>query len=66
MNACFLFGIGVFDKMEFWVGTDTRNLNNGNEVVDFLSLELEVKACISKCGGEVDDRLADFVNLLLG
>lgn len=66
MNACLLFGVRVFDEVEFWVGSNAGDFGNGYEIGDFFSLIFEVEAGISECGGEIDDGLANLMNLLLG
>lgn len=65
MDAGLLLGVRVLDQVELGLRVEVRDLGNRNEVVDLLTLVFEVEAGISECGREVDDGLADFMDLLL-
>lgn len=51
--------------MKLGIGCKVGDFGNGDEIIDLLALVLEVEAGVSKCGREVDDRLANFVDLFL-
>jgi hypothetical protein len=65
MDASFLLGIWVFNNVEFGSGAKVRNFREGNEVVDLLAVKLEVEASVLECGGKVNDRLSNLMNLFL-
>jgi hypothetical protein len=65
VNSGLLLGIGILDQVELGLGAELRDFGQRNEVVDALSLVLQVEACVLESGGEVDNGLSDLVNLLL-
>lgn len=66
MNASLLFGIGVLDKTELRVRAKVGDFGDGNEVVDFLAIELKVEASVLKGRREVNNGLANLMDLFLG
>lgn len=52
--------------MDFRARADAIDLGNGDEVVDPLALVLEMEAGVLKGYRELNDGLADFVDLLVG
>lgn len=65
MDASFLLRVRVLDELELGLSSKLGNVGNGNKVVDLLTIVFEVEARVSESGGEVDYRLANFVNLFL-
>ena len=65
VDASFLLRVRVLDEMELGFSSELGNVGNGNKVVDLLAIVFEVEARVSESGGEVDYRLANFVNLFL-
>lgn len=66
MDASFLLGIWVRHQVKFRLSAKIRNLGQGNEIIDFLALKLEVEARELECCRQVDDGLPNLVDLLLG
>ena len=51
-------------KLGLWL--EVWDLGDGDEIVDLLATILEVEAGVTKGRGEVDDGLANLVDLFLG
>ena len=66
MYACLLLGVGILNKVELGFRCENRDVGNGDEIVYPLAVVLQVKTGILKCSREIDNRLTDFVYLLLG
>lgn len=58
--------VWILDKADLGVRTDAFDLVNRNEVIDALALVLQMKARVLQCYWKLDNRLADFVDLLVG
>lgn len=65
MDSCLLLRIRVFYQTELGLGFEIGNLGDRNKVVDLVALILEMKTGIAKCCRQVDNGLADLVDLLL-
>lgn len=65
MDASLLLRIWVLNELDLGVLGELGDFGEGNEVVDLLALVLEMEACVLESGGEVDNGLPDFVDLLL-
>lgn len=65
MNASLLLGVRILNNVEFGCGAKFRNFSEGDEVVNLLAIEFEVKASVLECRWKVNDRLSDFVDLFL-
>lgn len=66
MQPRLFFGVGILDQVDLRAGADIIDLGNGDEVVDALTLVLQVEARVLKGYRELDDGLANFVDLLVG
>lgn len=60
-----LLGVWVLDQVDFSVGADAIDLVDGYEVVDPLALVLEMEARVLEGCWQLDDRLSNFVDLLM-
>ena len=65
VDTCFLLSVWILDKVDDRVFSELRNIRKRYEIIDLLPLVFEVKASILEGGGEIDDRLSDFVDLFL-
>lgn len=66
MQPRLFLGIGILHQVDLSAGADAIDLGNGDEVVDSLALVLQVEARVLQGYRELDDGLADFVDLLVG
>lgn len=66
MDTGFTFRVWFVDDVENRLIIEVGNFGDRDEVIDLFAFVLEVEASVSESGGEVDDGLTDFVNLLLG
>lgn len=65
MYPCLLFGVWVLYKPNFRLGPQTLDVGDLYEIVDAFPLILEVEARVLESRRELNDRLAQLVNLLL-
>jgi hypothetical protein len=65
MHAGLLLGVGILHQSDFGIRLQVRHLGELNEVVDASSVEFEVEACVLESARQLDDRLADILNLFL-
>lgn len=66
MYPGFLLGVWVLNQVDLSVGADAIDLVDGYEVVDPLAVVLEVEARVLQGCRQLDNRLSDFVDLLVG
>ena len=59
-------GVGVLNELDLRLRNKARHVGQRDEVVEVLAVVLEVEARVLEGGREVDERLSDFVDLLLG
>jgi hypothetical protein len=57
--------VWVLDQVDFSIGPDAIDLVDGYEVVDPLALVLEMEARVLEGCRQLDNRLSDFVDLLM-
>jgi hypothetical protein len=65
VNSGLLFRVGVLDQPDLGVGAQSLDVRDLDEIVDALAVELEVEARVLEGRGQLDDGLAQLVDLLL-
>jgi hypothetical protein len=64
VHAGLCLGVGVLDEVELWVLLDVGDLGELDKVIDALAVVLEVEARVLEGKGQVDDGLANVLDLL--
>ena len=59
-------GVRVLNELDLRLGDEAGHLGQRDEVVQALSLMVEVEARVLEGSRQVDEGLSDFVDLLLG
>jgi hypothetical protein len=65
MHTSFFLRVWILHQGYFAIGFQAVHLGQLDVVVDALSVEFKVEASILESAGELDDRLANILNLLL-
>lgn len=65
MHTGILLGVGILDQDDLRIRLQIRNLGQLDEVVDAVSVELEMEASVLEGAGQLDDRLTDILDLFL-
>jgi len=64
VHAGLCLGVGILDEVEFWVLLNVGDFGELDKVIDTLALVLEVEARVLEGEREVDDGLANVLDLL--
>lgn len=64
VHAGLCLGVGILDEVKLWVLLNVGDFGELDKVIDALALVLEVEAGVLESEGEVDDGLANVLDLL--
>lgn len=65
MHSSLLLGIRIFDQGDLGAGLEALDLRQLDIVIDSLTLEFEVEACVLEGPRKLHNRLTKILNLLL-